>query len=72
MDNPFIEAFNAGFREACLNLHWFTSVEEACITIEPWRVEYNTERPHMALHNQAPAVYKAKWIQMREVQAVSD
>jgi putative transposase len=71
-DNPFIEAFNARFREECLNLHWFASVEEACITIEAWRVEYNTERPHTALHNQAPAVYKAKWLQIQEVQAVSD
>jgi putative transposase len=71
-DNPFIEAFNARFREECLNLHWFASVGEAGTTIEAWRVEYNTERPHTALHNQAPAVYKANWIQIQEVQAASD
>jgi putative transposase len=49
-DNPFIEAFNARFREECLNQHWFVSLEEARTTIEAWRVDYNTERPHTALH----------------------
>jgi putative transposase len=33
-DNPFIEAFNARFREECLNQHWFVSIEEAQMTIE--------------------------------------
>jgi putative transposase len=67
-DNPFIEAFNARFREECLNQHWFISIEEARTTIEAWRVEYNTERPHTALRNQAPAVYKATWVQTQEAQ----
>jgi putative transposase len=71
-DNPFIEAFNARLQEECLNQHWFISIEEARTTIEAWRVEYNTERPHTALHNQAPAVYKATWLQNQEVQTVSD
>jgi hypothetical protein len=35
-------------------------------------VEYDAEQPHTALHNQAPAVYKAKWLQIQEVQATSD
>jgi putative transposase len=47
-DNPFLEAFNVRLREACLNLHWFASVEEAGTTIEAWCVEYNTARPHTA------------------------
>jgi putative transposase len=71
-DNPFIEAFKARFREECLNRHWFAAVEEACFTIQAWRVEYNTERPHTALHSQAPAAYKADWIQIQEVQAASE
>jgi putative transposase len=71
-DNPFIEAFNARFREECLNQHWFISIEEARTTIEAWRVEYNTERPHTALPNQAPAVYKATWLQNQEAQTASD
>jgi putative transposase len=71
-DNPFIEAFNARFREECLNQHWFMSMEEARATIEAWRVEYNTERPHTALRNQTPAEYKAYWLQTREIQTASD
>ena len=27
--NAYIESFNGRFREECLNLHWFTSLEEA-------------------------------------------
>ena len=41
-DNAFIEAFNSRFRDECLNLHWFESLEEAQATIEAWRVDYNT------------------------------
>jgi putative transposase len=71
-DNPFIEAFNARFREECLNQHWFSSIAEAQTTIEAWRIEYNTERPHTALRHQAPAEYKAHWLQTREIQTASD
>jgi putative transposase len=70
-DNTFIEACAARFREACLNLHGLASVEEACLTIEAWRVEDNTERPHTAWHHQAPAVDNANGIQIQEVQAAS-
>jgi putative transposase len=41
--------------------HWFASLEDARSIIEAWRVEYNTERPHTALNNQAPAAYRATW-----------
>jgi putative transposase len=66
-DNPFIEAFNARFREECLNQHWFSSIEEARATIEAWRIEYNTERPHTALNKQAPVVYKAYWLRTQKL-----
>ena len=54
-DNPFIESFNGRFREECLDQHWFASLEEAQATIEAWRMDYNTERPHRALGQQTPA-----------------
>jgi putative transposase len=66
-DNPFIEAFNARFREECVNQHWFVSLEEARTTIEAWRVDYTTERPLTALHCQAPAVDKAAWLQSQGI-----
>ena len=60
-DNAFIEAFNSRFRDECLNLHWFDSLEEAQTTIEAWRVDYNTERPHGALGQQTPAEFSTAW-----------
>jgi putative transposase len=60
-DNPFIESFNGRFREECLNQHWFAGLEEAQATIEAWRIEYNTVRPHSALGNQTPVTYRANW-----------
>src|SRR5215475_12633286 len=53
-DNPYIEAFNGRLRAECLNQHWFGSLADARRIIEDWRVEYNIERPHTALNNQAP------------------
>jgi putative transposase len=67
-DNPFIESFNGRFREECLNQHWFAGLEEAQATIEAWRVEYNTVRPHSALGNQTPAAYRADWCSAKIVQ----
>lgn len=60
-DNAFIEAFNRRFRDECLNLHWFDSLEEAQATIEAWRVDYNTERPHGALGQRTPAEFSQAW-----------
>jgi putative transposase len=56
-----IEAFNCRFRDECLNLHWFATVKEARQTIEAWRIEYNTERPHRGLSQQTPAAWDAAW-----------
>ncbi len=52
-DNAFAESFNGHFRAECLDQHWFASLEEARQTIEAWRVDYNTERPHRALKHLA-------------------
>jgi putative transposase len=58
-DNAFAESFNGRLRDECLNQHWFASLEEARQTIEAWRIEYNTERPHRALGQQTPAAWEA-------------
>jgi hypothetical protein len=60
-DNPFIEAFNGRLRQECLNQYWFFSIEEARTTLEDWRNDYNTIRPHTALGNQTPAAFHAAW-----------
>jgi putative transposase len=56
-DNAFAESFNGHFRAECLDCHWFASLEEARQTIEAWRIEYNTERPHRALGQKTPAAW---------------
>lgn len=56
-DNAFIESFNGSFRDECLNVHWFESIEQASKEIEGWRIDYNESRPHMAHGNIPPAVF---------------
>jgi putative transposase len=53
-DNAFAESFNGRFRDECLNQHWFAELPEARQTIEAWRLDYNTERPHRALGQATP------------------
>ena len=36
--------FNGSFRDECLNLHWFESLEEAEVIIEAWRRDNNESR----------------------------
>ncbi len=66
-DNAFAESFNGHFRAECLDQHWFASLEEARQTIEAWRVDYNTERPHRALQQQTPAAWIVGSAPSREV-----
>jgi len=55
--NAFVESFNGKFREFCLNLHWFASLEDARSTIDDWRKQYNHVRPHRSLGKLPPAIY---------------
>lgn len=52
--NAFIESFNGTFRDECLNMHWFYSLDDARRKIETWRREYNEENPHSSLGFQTP------------------
>jgi transposase InsO family protein len=46
VQNAYIESFNGRFRDECLNESWFTTLADARGTIEAWRLDYNTQRPH--------------------------
>ena len=59
-DNCFVESFNGSFRDECLNVHWFETIDEAKAKIEAWRVEYNESRPHEALKQLTPNEYALK------------
>jgi putative transposase len=54
--NAFVESFNGKFREYCLDLNWFASLEDVRLTIESWRVHYNHVRLHRSLGGKPPAV----------------
>jgi putative transposase len=51
VENAYVESFNGRFRDECLNEHWFLSMQHARSTIDAWRIEYNTERPHNSLED---------------------
>lgn len=57
IENCFVESFNDRFRDECLNLHWFVSLNDARRTIEAWRVDYNHVRPHGSLGGLPPRVF---------------
>jgi len=54
VENAFIEAFNGRLRDECLNVHQFTSIEDAKAKIEAWRIDYNRHRPHSSLGHLTP------------------
>lgn len=60
VENAFIEAFNGRLRDECLNVHQFTSIEDARTKIEAWRVDYNARRPHSSLGHLTPNEFVAQ------------
>jgi hypothetical protein len=52
--NALVEAFNSGFRQECLNQHWFMPLVDAQEKIERWRVDYNEFQPHRSLGDLTP------------------
>jgi transposase InsO family protein len=54
-DNAYIESFNGSFRDECLNVNWFLSMDDARSKIESWRREYNEFRPHSSLGDRTPS-----------------
>ena len=52
--NAFVESFNGKFRDYCLNLHWFRTLEEAREKFDEWRRHYNEERPRSSLGKLPP------------------
>jgi putative transposase len=60
-DNPYIESFNGSFRDECLNVHWFMSLEDAQEKIALWRMEYNSFRPHSSIDDLTPDEFEDKY-----------
>lgn len=61
-DNAYIESFNGSFRDECLNVTWFLSLDDAREKVENWRHDYNYFRPHSGLNNLTPAEFSEKTV----------
>ena len=57
VQNAFAGSFNGRLRDECLNETWFWTLAEAQVTIEAWRIEYNTARPHSGLAARTPSEF---------------
>ena len=60
VQNAFIESFNGRFRDECLNQSWHTTLQDARRSIEAWRMDYNTVRPHSSLGYLTPEEYASE------------
>ena len=70
VENAFIESFNGRLRDECLNVHQFTSIEDAKAKIEAWRVDYNQRRPHSSLGHLTPNEFVAQRQRLPTVEEV--
>ena len=52
-----MESFGGRLREELLAVEAFSSLLEARVLVEDWRIEYNTVRPHSALGYLTPTDY---------------
>jgi transposase InsO family protein len=57
--NAYSESFNSRFRDEVLNAELFTSVLEAKVLCEDFKLAYNHRRPHSGLNYQTPAAFAA-------------
>jgi putative transposase len=48
-NNTYVESFNVSFRDECLNISWFLSLEDAKIKIRAWCDEFNSLSPYSSL-----------------------
>lgn len=54
-ENAYSESFNSRFRDELLDRELFTSLTEAKVLVERYRLEHNHERPHSSLAYLTPA-----------------
>jgi putative transposase len=59
--NAFIERFNRTYREEVLSAYLFEDLDQVREITWEWMQEYNEERPHDALGNVPPAVFREAW-----------
>ena len=60
-ENGYVESFHGKLRDELLNREVFTSVPEARVLTEDYRLEHNEYRPHSALGYRTPASWASAW-----------
>ena len=59
-ENAFIESFNGGLRNECLNTELFYTMPEVRGKLAAWRYDYDHRRFHSAWNDQTPAQFAAQ------------
>jgi putative transposase len=54
MQNAIVESYNGRMRDECLNVNWWTTIEDARRGIDAHRIDYNEVRPHGSLNDRTP------------------
>jgi putative transposase len=57
MQNGLVESLIGRPRDECLNEHLFRSLPAARHTLQLWRIDYNTQRPHTSLDGLTPFAF---------------
>jgi putative transposase len=65
VENGFIESFNGRLRDECLNVEWFSSLDDARQKLAKFREHYNHQRPHSSLADLAPAAFAQQVVALR-------
>ncbi|MBO6565791.1 MAG: transposase [Pseudomonadales bacterium] len=59
--NSDVERFNRTYRDACLNMFVFKTLNEVRKLTDSWIREYNEERPHDSLEDLTPIEYLTEY-----------
>jgi putative transposase len=65
VENGFIESFNGRLRDECLNVEWFSSLDDARQKLAKFRAHYNHHRPHSSLADRTPAAFAQQMAALR-------
>jgi putative transposase len=65
VENGFIESFNGRLRDECLNVEWFSSLDDARQKLAKFRAHYNHHRPHSSLAERTPAAFAPQMVALR-------
>jgi putative transposase len=72
VENGFIESFNGRLRDECLNVEWFSSLDDARQKLAKFRKHYNHLRPHSSLADLAPAAFARQMAALRSPTALCE